>query len=237
MAAMSKVIDKTVLSENEAIALTELALLIQQQHTQIAQLTDGLKANKARLTEVSMRVFKADLDKDIPEVNGNHEFHTDSGTVTVNYKIPATAHTPKEIKGRPASEVLRERFGTSTDELFEIGDTVEVLTDERVLRTQAREHPELFRISLKEELTHQQLMQLVAAHPSMLTVQVTDPQQYARIYPDHVNKTPTVSFKAGFLETLGKLDNVIKRAVKGLLRVMLPEVVQTAVVVGNRSKK
>lgn len=226
MAAPSKVI-----SDVEKI---DLAKEIKAQHTQINQLTDMFEVNKKTLSEYSKNLFIDDLSKDMPEVFGNHEFHTSEGTVTVNIKV--TGKAPLEINGRPSAEIIREKFGAETDKLFVITDDVKINTEEPTLRAQACEHPELFQISLKP-LTHEQMMKLVMEHPDYLTVSVVDPQQYAVIYPTAVTKTPAASFKTGFIETLGKTSDVVKKNTRALMKAILPRVVQIVVTCGNRNKK
>lgn len=226
MAAASKMI-----TDESKLAL---ALSIKDTHTQINQLKDGLDANKTELSEYSKGIFIEDISKTIPEVIGNHEYHSSDGTVTVNFKVVGRA--PKEINSRPSAEVIREKFGAETDKLFMIEDDVRVLAPETALRAQACEHPELFAVSLKP-LTHEQTMRLVMEHPDFLTVSVVDPKQYAVIYPGSVEKTPTATFKAGFIESLGKLSDIAKKNVRGLMKAILPNVIQIAVNCGNRNKK
>ena len=226
MAAASKMI-----TDESKLAL---ALAIKDTHTQINQLKDGLDANKAELSEYSKGIFIEDISKAIPEVIGNHEYHTSDGTVTVNFKVVGRA--PKEINNRPSAEIIREKFGAETDKLFMIEDDVRILAPETALRAQACEHPELFAISLKP-LTHEQTMRLVMEHPDFLTVSVVDPKQYAVIYPGSVEKTPMATFKAGFIESLGKLSDIAKKNVRGLMKAILPNVIQVVVNCGNRNKK
>jgi len=226
MAAASKMI-----TDESKLAL---ALAIKDTHTQINQLKDGLDANKIELSEYSKGIFIEDISKTIPEVIGNHEYHTSDGTVTVNFKVVGRA--PKEINNRPSAEIIREKFGAETDKLFMIEDEVRVLAPETALRAQACEHPELFAISLKP-LTHEQTMRLVMEHPDFLTVSVVDLKQYAVIYPGSVEKTPTATFKAGFIESLGKLSDIAKKNVRGLMKAILPNVIQVVVNCGNRNKK
>jgi hypothetical protein len=226
MSANSKVI-----SDVQKIAL---AKLVKEEHTQINQLKDTLEANKKSLAEYSKGVFVEDLSKPLPEVIGNHEYHTTEGTVTVNFKV--TGRAPVQINGRPSAEVIKEKFGLDTDKLFEIGDDVEVTAPETTLRAQAVEHPELFTISLRP-LTHEQMMRLVMEHPDFLTVSVVDLKAYATVYPASVQKTLTATFKSGFIESLGKVSDVVKKNVRGLVKAILPNVVQVVVNCGNRSKK
>jgi hypothetical protein len=226
MAAASKMItDESKLT---------LANSVKSKHTQINQLKDELDADKASLSEYSKGIFIEDISKPIPEVLGNHEYHTAEGTVTVNFKVAGRA--PKVINERPAADIIREKFGAETDKLFIIEDDVKVIAPENTLRAQACEHPELFGISLRP-LTHEQMMRLVVEHPDFLTVSVIDPKQYAVIYPGSVEKTPMATFKAGFIESLGKLSDVVRKNVRGLMKAILPNVIQIAVKCGNSNKK
>jgi len=227
MAAVSKLI-----RDENKIAL---AKMIKDQHTQINQLKDDFDANKASLSEYSKGIFVEDISKAVPEMNGNHEYHTSEGTVTVNFKIAGRA--PKEINGRPAAEIIQEKFGTEVDKMFVIDNDIRVLAPDNTQRAQACEHPELFAISLKPDLTHEQRMRLVAEHPDFLTVSVIDPKQYAVVYPGSIEKTPTATFKPGFIEALGKTNDMIKKNVRGLMKAILPNVIQIAVKCGNASKK
>ena len=226
MSANSKVIDRA--------DLVTLASTIKTQHTQINQLKDDFETNKEALSTASKNLFIEDISKAVPEYTGNHEYHTAEGTVTVNFKV--TGKAPKEINSRPSAEIIREKFGADTDSLFEIQNSVTITADDTRLRAQACEHPELFQISLKP-LTHAQMMQLVVEHPDYLTVSVVDPTQYATVYPGFVTTSPVATFKTGFIEAIGKIDEVVKKNAKGLLKAILPAVIQTAVNCGNRSKK
>lgn len=229
MAAKSKVI-----STEELITL---AALIKQQHTQVAQLEDGLKANKLRLAQASMATFRTDLSQDAPDVFGNHEYPTDSGNVTVNIKVGSKAPMPVEINGRPAIETLRQFFGSETDSLFETEDKIEVTADEIIKRTQACNHPELFTLGLKPQLTTQEMMQLISALPNLVTVNVNNLSAYATAYPQSVQKTQMVVAKNGFVEALGKLSETTRKTAKALINALVPSMVTAVVNCGNTSKR
>jgi hypothetical protein len=234
MAASSRVID------NEE-KLT-LANTIKQQHTQIAELTDEIESNKAILAAYSKEVFMQDVGQSIPLVNGNHDYHTSEGTLTVNFKIVGkllnrVTREPLIINERPAAEIIAEKFGAETDKLFVIESDVKVTSDEATRRSQIVEHPELFQIALNP-LTHEQMTRLMIEHPDYVTVLVPDPKAYGVVYPACVEKgLPVASFKAGFLEKFGKLNDVVRKKAGGLMKALLPNVIQTTVNCGNTSKK
>lgn len=219
----SKVIDDSFVS---------LAETIKGQHTQINQLKDTFETDKDKLSSHSKELFLKDISEG--DIVGNHEYHTTDGTVTVNFKINGRPLT--EINGKPAINILRDKFKESVDELFSQDTRIKVTPDEPKLRSQACAHPECFDIGLKP-LTHEEKMRLVAEHPDWITVQVTDLERYAEVYPACVEKETSVNFKQGFIESLSKLDTVVRKSAAGLLKALLPDVLQTAVNCGNRSKK
>jgi hypothetical protein len=234
MAAASRIIN-----DEEKLAL---ALKIKQQHAQIAQLTDEIELNKQALSLYSQDLFLADAGKEIPEVNGNHDYHTTEGTLTVNFKITGkllnkVTREPLIVNDRPAAELLREKFGAETDKLFSIDSDVKVISEESTRRSQIVEHPELFQIALNS-LTHEQMTRLMIEHPDYVTVLVPDPKAYGTVYPACVQKgLPVASFKAGFLEKYGKLSDVVRKKAGGLVRALLPGVIQATVNCGPTSKK
>ena len=226
MSAKSKIVAQS--------ELVSLAATVKRQHTELNQLKDQFEANKKSLAEASKGIFLEDIQKKDAEYLGNHEYHTSDGTVTVNFKIAGSA--PKEINNRPAADVLREKFGAAADDLFDIESIYDVTADDSILRAQAAEHPELFQVALRP-LTHAEMMQLIIQHPGFVQLSCVNPEAYARIYPEHVEARSVVSFKGGFIETLGKVEEAVRKSAKGLLKAILPNVVQTAVNCGNRSKK
>jgi hypothetical protein len=234
MAAKSKTIDNTTVAQAVATEAMTLASLIKQQNIQLAELLSGFEANKKRLSEISMGIFLADLHKEIPEIIGNHDYLTTSGKVSVNFKITGSA--PKLISGKPAAEVLRNKFRETTDDLFDIKEEIEICESYDTLREQVKEHPEMFSIALRP-LSAAQMMHMIEQHPDYLTVAVKLTQdnlkQYAEAYPDSVIKTPEVSFKKGFIEALEKIPDVAKKSVQKLICALLPEVTKSAVQPGK----
>jgi hypothetical protein len=235
MAAASKVVTPETTTPALANEAKTLAALIKQQHIQIKELSNGFVVNKKRLAEISSKVFVDDLSKDIPEVYGNHEYETEAGNVSVNFKI--TGPSPKEINGKPAAEIIREKFKETTDDLFEIGDVVTVTADEPLLFAQAIDHPEMFQVALKPEVTHADMIQLISAYPEMFRVSVIQTpenlKKYAEVYPDTSTKTSVVHFKKGFIEALSKIPDVAKKSVRTFIMKLLPLVAKPSVYAGK----
>jgi hypothetical protein len=243
MAAKSKIIDDkaftpytdetgTNISFEKAQALAES---IKKRHVLINQESDKMEAEKKELGAISTEIFIQDLDKETPEVIGNHEFHLGAeGTLTVNFKLKSRPIT--EINKQPAGQVVRNLLQDDSEKLFSFNKAHEVTSDEDTLRQHACEHPECFDISLKA-LTHEQKMKLVAEHPDWVTVSVTDVNKYAEIYPAHVNTKESVSVNNGFIETAGSLEPIVLNKARKFLKTLIKPMLQTAVVCGNKSKK
>jgi hypothetical protein len=220
--------------EDDYACVSKLAEDIKNLHTDISLKKDALETDKKALGSKSKDFFLIDIAKNEPEIVGNHEYHTPSGKVTVNFKVDGKPF--EQINGKPAHDVLKGFFKEHTDDLFGKEDSIQVTAPDFRLLSQACDHPEIFDLSLKP-LTYEQKMQLVKEHSDWLTVSVIDVPKYAEVYPADVDKKTFVTFKNGFIETLSKVDTIIKKAANGILKALLKDTLQTAVVCGNRSKK
>ena len=248
MPAKSKIIDeKTYLPvtvpgvagvESKEVPYSDVQTLvteIKRRHTLINQETDLMEADKKTLGTISTEVFLQDLEKDTPEVLGNHEHHLgDQGTLTVNFKLKGRPLT--EINKQPAAKVIKDLFKEHSDKLFSFDKSHAVQAEEGALRAQACEHPECFDITLKA-LTHEQKMRLVAEHPEWVTVSVTDINKYAELYPSHVVTTEAVNVNNGFIETVGTIEPTVLKSTRKFLSKLLKPMLTTAVNCGNKSKK
>ena len=237
----SKVITEEVVEsygeehEGDYAQVMVLAADIKTLHTQISEKTDTLETDKKELGAKSKDFFLHDLVKDEPEVVGNHEYPLPSGgKVTVNFKVDGRPF--EQINGSPAYGVLQGYLFEHTSSLFDKQDSIKVTAPDIKLIGQACDHPELFDIGLKP-LTYDQKLQLVKEHPEWVTAVITDVDKYAEVYPADVKKKTFVSYKTGFVEALTKLDTVIRKSSKHLLKALLKDTLKPAVICGNRSKK
>ena len=228
MPAASKIIDATNFKTPEAFADAKaVALRIRRNNAEITRLNAALTQDKKALSETSKKIFEADLSKETPDIFGNHEFHTDDGTVNTNYKI--VGRPLSVINGEPAGTVLKAKFGMDAyTQIFNDVSDIKVTAEQVALRAQITEHPELFTVTLNQ-LTHEQRLNLIRKLPDLVSVVVVDPKAYAEVYSGSVEKTPAIDFKEGFIELLGKLPEVVKKNARGILKAMLPQVVQIAV--------
>lgn len=231
----SKILDENTLSDELVAQVKKLVRRIKRRHTLIQTASDELAEDKASLVTIGKDQFFHDLEAETPEVYGNHDMHTDSGTVRINYKVKTSAKT--EINGQPAAAYLKGEFGSYYDKLFKEQETKKVTADESDLKAQAKLTPELFGIRLKQDLTPTQLMQLVQACPSALELTIPDVEKYAQAYPGNIETTVAVKPANGFLDKLADIPASLVKQAKDYLVELLKHDMSPAVVCGNASQK
>lgn len=208
---------------------------IKELHTILAQTEDELKVKKEALTEQSLNIFHEDAALPTPDYRSSHEYHTDSGTVRVSFKVPA-----KEMKevGKESATIFVERiFGDKAEKLFTYKKVITINASEKIISKQAGENSELFLISLKEDLTPDKLAVLVREHPECFQISVNDTKRYSEIYPKHATTATTISPKNGFIEKISKLEKATLEKGRVFLKKLLKECVSAQVGCGNRSKE
>ena len=231
----AKVIDKNILGA-DFDKVNKLAANIKQHHTAINQAQEVIDSEKKEIIEVSRKIFFNDIDdaEKIPEVVGNHEFHTEDGIVNINYRVKSPQMS--DISGVPADKFLRDKVGDEPyEKLFDevVTHTPGVTQDKMIEQSQM--HPELFTIRLAE-LAPGQLAQLIQEHPTWIQIGIKDVKRYAEEYPDCVVKTTTVKAKAKFLDKVSKLDGVVRKKLRKFLSKFLQDTVDPVVVCGNANK-
>jgi len=228
-----KTIDESVIENKDDLkAVQTLVSEIKSLHTEIATRETELESKKVQLKERDREIFERDVVAG--EYHSSHEYNTNEGVVRVTYKI--SAKRPLDtINDKPAEEVLRKIFKDSTDTIFKKTPTINVTADEATLLKQVTERPELFRLSLKD-LTPDQQKLLVTVHPLFFRADVADVEEYAKVYPTGVTKTTTLRPSNDFLEKLGKLDAVVRKAASKFLKVFFKDTLEPVVVCGNRKQ-
>jgi len=231
-----KVIDETVIQDKDAYRnVQSLVSEIKRLHTLINETEETIDQKKKEIKKISTDIFFKSIDEpEIPEFNSSHEFHTPEGVIRVSYKVKARPLT--EINGKPAEEITDTLFKEHAEKLFSKESEYTVKSDDNTQRKQACEHPEVFRITLKD-LTVEQLSKLIIEHPEYLTVNITNLEKYAEIYPEHVDKTTTIKINNGFLDTVDKIDGILKVKARKFIVALLKPTLEPAVVCGNKSKK
>jgi len=231
----AKVITEACLKNNgEYEKVVKLAETIKKRHTIINTETELIKNDKKSITGISTDMFFDDMGAEVPEVNGNHEYHTDDGIVRVNFKVKST--DMNTINDKDAKTVLTSIFGDSYGSLFNESDRNVLKASQKDLFKQAGSTPELFRIKLKDGLSTSDLAKLVTSFPDMLEVGVKDLNRYTEEYPESIDTNTTVNIQKDFLKKLAKVDTPILAKAKKFLKTFLKTRITPAVIVGNRSK-
>lgn len=213
-----------------------LAASIKQRHTLINQEQEKIDEEKSEIGKMSEEIFFDDLEqKKVPELHGNHEYHIPGNIVSVQFRV--SSRPMVEINKQPADIFLKNKFGEEIyKKVFTEKASYEVGATPAKLAEQAQERPELFRIALRDDLDFKALQGLIREHPELVTIQVTDTEQYAKVYPAHVVKTVKVKNKNGFIDKCAKLDGTILTKCRSILKTLLRPSVSTAVVCGNAVK-
>jgi hypothetical protein len=230
----SKILDENTLSDELFAQIQKLVRRIKRRHTLVQVASDQLAEDKGELVNIGKDQLFKDLESETPEVYGNHDMHTEGGTVRITYKVKTSAKT--EINGQPAPAYLKGEFGSYYEKLFKEVETTVVSASEVDLKTQAKLTPELFSIGLKDNLTPAELMQLVQACPSALVLRVPDVQKYAQVYPNNVKTTVAVKPANGFLDKLAGIPASMVKSARDYLVELLKHDISPAVVCGNASQ-
>lgn len=230
----AKLIDQNAGLSDEDYARAEgLVVSIKQRHTTVTQETDKINAEKKELVEISTGLFFEDLENEQPGIFGNHEYHTNDGTVRINFKVRTASMD--QINDQPAKHVLESEFGRYYPKLFNEDVARTVSADQPTLRKQAQGTPNLFDVRLKP-LQPADLMKLVEEHPDWVELGVPDVEAYQKAYPGDVAEHATVRVKNGFLEALSKVPIPLLQKAREFLKTFLKPALQPAVVCGNRSQ-
>jgi hypothetical protein len=237
---MAKAPSKAVTAQSNSNLETIINL-----HTEINQLNTELKGKKAEFTEAtdqlkeeSKSVFDKDLghleDESIPEVFGNHEYHTDDHLITVNYKMKTGGLTFTQIGGRPACEYLPEMMGDAAyKKLFK--ETPKVVNTPEELIEAHSFRPDLVGFRMNSSALPEEVMdELREKYPDAFTPYVKDEAAYISEIPAAVVETE-VSTATGFLEKVASLPEDTKYDLRDFLRKVLASCVTSAVKCGNKA--
>lgn len=217
---------------------------IKRRHTHIAAETKLLEADKNKLKDQSLDIFLNDIGEGV--IHGNHDYSTTDTSepeiVRVNFKVKG--RPMNKIGEKSAVEVIQPLFSDSYEKLFREQEHVTVTADQETILEQASERPELFRITLKQDLSSEQLKSIVTMIPQHLQVSIANDSEYAKVFPGSVEKKTSVSVKNGFLDSLSKVDKIVLDRAKGFIKGFFKKdeksgtvaTLQPSVICGNRGK-
>lgn len=224
-----------VINLDENDELKRLVERIKELHTVIAQSEDEIKEKKDKLGNQSLDLFHTDVALPTPECNSSHEYHLESGTVRVSFKVPSNGMT--QVGKESAIDFVKRVFGAKAEKLFTFAKKVTVTASEKTILNQAGKNPDLFSITLKSGLTPDKLATLVREHSDCFNVSVTNKEKYAATYPLSTKTETSVAPKNGFIDKVSKLEKATLEAARVFLKKLFKDSVTAAVSCGNRSKE
>ena len=230
----AKVIDeKSVGNEQEYKRVSALAKELKERGAKIAKEQEAYDKARKELVTTSVSMFNTDLDKAVPELVTNHEYHTPEGIVNINFRV--VAKPMDEINKQPASTVLKKVAGSNYDQLF-VEDTEKVPAVEYPdMLAQALAKPDLFALRLRS-LTPEQQTVLVSEHPEWVEVSIKDVEEYSKHFPESVTSKVFVKPTGNFIDACAALSNEAKVALRAFLKTFLKTALQPALSTGNSAK-
>jgi len=231
----AKVIDKDAVgNEQEFERVSSLAKELKERGARIAVEQEAYDNARKQLVSFSATQFFTDLDKKVPELVTNHEYHTDDGIVNINFRM--VSKPMNEINKQPASEVLKKVAGDENyGKIFTEEEEKVPAVEYPEMLAQAMAKPDLFALRLRS-LTPDQQKVLVSEHPEWVEVSIKDVEEYSKHFPGSINAKVFVKPTSNFIDACAALSNEAKVAIRGFLKTYLTTALQPALSTGNSAK-
>lgn len=227
----TKLIDKTAFTDAKQFKhAQDLVVSIKQRHSTVAKESEKLEAEKRELLDLSKEVFFEDISER-SDFYQNHDYHTEEGVVHVNFRTLS--------KKLEVPQAVKDALGDSYSDLFKTTNIYTVTATQDSLLGQAIKSPEMFGVTLKPTLGVVDLTSLVREHPDWVQVVVKDESlaDYAKAYPEGVCTKAETKTRNGFIDTIGKLSDTLRKKLRKVFLTILKESLQPVVVCGNTSDK
>lgn len=168
-------------------------------------------------------IFFEDLENG--EINGNHEFNTLKGSLTVNFRL---------LDGAEVTEYRKTLITCLPDhyeDLFDEEDSTEITASQRTMKEQFKQSPGLFQFKVKDNVSDKQLEKLYKFMPDAFELEVRPDsiQRYAATHPKSVSVYKKVYCKNGFIEKLGRIEGDLRKRMLTTLKKFFEKNISTAV--------
>lgn len=210
MSAQEKILTaNNVNNKNDYEKLTTLATKILNGIKTSKQLQSALDSSKKTLNHLCTEIFQEDLKNG--EIYGNHTIETSQGKLTVNFRMSP------ESDISAYENILRAEFKEDYVELFREIASIEVTTAYPNQKSQFSEHPELFTLTLRKNITMGDMVKIFKKFPELFEIAIRDKERYAEVYPNSVKIEKKVYPNHSFIDKLEKFSDVLRKRVINIL--------------------
>jgi len=203
MAPQEKFLSKDNVDVKSFGKITELATQVINGITASTRLVTALDLSKKILKDMCLEIFQKDVKDGV--VYGNHIIVTSVGNLMINFKMSPESDISEHEK------TLRAEFKDDYAGLFRELPKIDVTTAYPNQKLQFQEHPELFTLTLRKNITMGDMAKLFKKTPDMFELQIRDKERYAEVYPLSVKTEKKVYPSHGFLEKLGNISDTLRK--------------------------
>lgn len=221
MAAKAKVLNKTTLEADKYSKIRSLANKLIEAIYVYKNLEPHIKRGKESLSQRCKEIFIEDLEQG--EINGNHNFSSGKGDLTVNFRLMNNADITQY------QQTLLRFLGEHYNDLFDEVTEINITSSRRTKANQFQDYPGMFRLKLKESIRDKEMVMLYNKMPHLFDLEVRDVERYAEVFPQSVETTNKVYPKNGFIERLGRIESSIKKRVLNVLKSFFENNIETAI--------
>lgn len=210
MSAQEKILSEdTVKNKKDYEKLTTLATQILNGIKTSKQLQIALDSSKKTLNHLCTEIFQEDLKKG--DIYGNHTIETSQGKLTVNFRMSPGSDISAYEK------ILRVEFKDNYADLFKEVKEIEVTTAYPNQKSQFSEHPELFTLTLRKNITMGDMVKVFKKYPDLFEIAIRDKERYAEVYPYSVKIEKKVYPNHSFIDKLNKFSDVLRKRMINIL--------------------